>query len=106
MIFPELDEPPSRRSRSTFRAVAIRILGPPLCPSPSDAKIPSPLHYLVPRKKRKEFQATSMAPRSASPPPTGASLKAWWKQFTTVQRVKKDLAEREHGTSQVSSVDV
>jgi hypothetical protein len=34
---------------------------------------------------------TSMAARSKtpSPPPTKASLKAWWKQFTFVQKVKK-----------------
>ena len=30
------------------------------------------------------------------PPPSKASLKAWWKQFTTSQRIKKDyFAERQ-----------
>ncbi|KAF8519532.1 Rho GTPase activation protein [Gautieria morchelliformis] len=47
-----------------------------------------------------------MARPDSPPPPSRASLKAWWKQFTTSQRVKKDFAERElvPGTSRVFGV--
>ncbi|KAF8589448.1 Rho GTPase activation protein, partial [Ramaria rubella] len=39
-----------------------------------------------------------MAHRHESPPPpTRASLRAWWKQFTTSQKFKRDFPEREQG---------